>query len=90
MNPKIVTIKLTDKQRSKLRTLTGEEHTEVRFESHGSEDALAPRSAMAKKLAGRSPMAKKLAGRSSMAKKLAGRSAMAKKLSGRSALVKKI
>jgi len=87
MNPKIVTIKLTDKQRSKLRILTGEEHTEVRFESH--DEALAPRSAMAKKLAGRSAMAKKLAGRSSMAKKLAGRSAMAKKLSGRSALVKK-
>ena len=90
MKPSSVTIKLTDKQRSKLRNLTGVEHSEVKFENYsGQADALAPKAAlrgkapMAKKLVGRKSMAKKLAGRKSMAKKLAGRKSMAKKLAGR-------
>ena len=40
---KSVTIKLTDKQRSQIRNLTGENHTEVRFERTALESKVAPR-----------------------------------------------
>ena len=48
MKPKSVTIELTPKQQEKLRRLTGEEHTEVRFEvskGRGAKKALAVKSA---------------------------------------------
>ena len=48
MKPKSVTIELTPKQQEKLRKLTGEEHTEVRFElgkGRGTKKALAVKSA---------------------------------------------
>ena len=97
MNPKSVRIKLTDKQRLKLRNLTGIEHKEVRFESFtGQAETLAPKAAlrsratMAKKLAGKKALGKKLAGRKPMARKLAGKKAMAKKLAGRRPMAKKL
>ncbi len=105
MKPKSVTIKLTDKQRSKLRNLTGEEHTEVRFENYNTTNeplaertALSRRSALAKKspMASKKALAKKapMASKKALARKapMASKKALAKKapMASKKALAKKL
>jgi len=41
--PRSVTIKLTTKQRSQIKTLTGQEHGEVRFEAQTMDSKSAPK-----------------------------------------------
>src|SRR5262245_28386352 len=99
MKAKSVTIKLTDKQRSKLRNLTGEGHTEVRFENYNiTTEPLAERTALSRRasLAKKSPMAKKapMSSKKALAKKapMSSKKALAKKapMSGKKALSKKL
>jgi hypothetical protein len=85
MKTKNVTISLTDKQRTALKNLTGQEHGAVVFESNPTAltAKLAPKRIAAKRVAAKRVAAKKVAAKRVAAKRVAAKRVAAKKVAAK-------
>jgi len=79
---KSVTIQLTEKQRAQIRQVTGEEHSEVKFERTALGDKTAGKR-LTHKTAGKTSLMHKTAGKTSLMHKTAGKTSLGNKVAGK-------